>query len=509
LPSPQAWYAFDRAASCGASAGCIRTFTRLSAPQDMDADPSMSALALDDSRQMSRWRRRLLGGWSRLDLKTRLSMSMGLLLFVVLALAIGAVLRNAAHAVQSEIETVMRLAENVVDRAWSSAATPPDPAAVRRMLGVLDESRHLCVAEPAAYNISEHPTAECPAPLSPAVPDWFAERVRPQSSELRRSVSVAGEGQLSFVIKADPADEIAEAWGDVRPLLLALIWAGFLTNAVVVVSVWFALRPVDAIRAALQRMQAGELRPALPRAFTPELRGIVDGLERLGDTLTEVRADNLKLLRQCLDIQEEERRFIARELHDEFGQGVAAIDAYVALLQRRMQGHTALDAALGASELAGIRASVSQLYDRLRALLTELRPAGLDEFGVGPALQNLMAEWRRCRPDIRFTDDIALGDLGWDPFTQTAVFRIAQEAMTNAVRHARAHEIGLSLSRERDGAVTLVVRDDGGGRLPASLSARSRGLRGMHERAGLIGAALDLHATIGRGTTVALRIPAN
>jgi two-component system sensor histidine kinase UhpB len=476
----------------------------------MDADPPMTVSTIEAAAVWRRWRHRLLGGWERLDLKTRLSMSMGLLLFVVLAVAVGAVLRNAAHAVQSEIETVMRLAENVVDRAWADAGAPPDAATVQRLLAVLDESRHLCVAEPGHPDILEHPTGSCPATLNPAVPGWFAERVRPQSMELRRQVPVAGDGWFTFVIKADPADEVAEAWGDVKPLLLALIWAGFLTNAVVVISVWFALRPVDAIRAVLQRMQAGELQPALPQASTPELRGIVDGLERLGGTLAEVRADNLKLLRQCLDIQEEERRFIARELHDEFGQGVAAIDAYVALLQRRMQGQAhAADAAVGTAELLGIRASVSQLYDRLRALLSELRPAGLDEFGVGAALQNLMSEWRRCRPDIRFTDDIALGDLDWDPFTQTAVFRIAQEAMTNAVRHAGAREIGLTLSRERDGAVMLVVRDDGGGRLPTSLSPRSRGLRGMHERAGLIGAALDLHATVGRGTAVALRVPAH
>ena len=136
-----------------------------------------------------------------MDLKTRLSMSMGLLLFVVLAVAVGAVLRNAAHAVQSEIETVMRLAENVVDRAWADAGAPPDAATVQRLLAVLDESRQLCVAEPGHPDILEHPTGSCPATLNPAVPGWFAERVRPQSMELRRQVPVAGDGWFTFVIK--------------------------------------------------------------------------------------------------------------------------------------------------------------------------------------------------------------------------------------------------------------------------------------------------------------------
>ena len=464
-------------------------------------------------RRGPRWLLRAL--LTRVDLKTRLSLSIGLLLGVVLLLAVYAVLGNSRRAVQGEIDAVMRLATSLLDdRAIPAEAT--DPSLLPVLISVFDHTRHLCVARGAAEGGAT--ARACPAAIDDRVPDWFVAHVTTAPRELRIELPAVEGQRQSVTVRSDPADEILEAWNEARPLLLLIVAIGFLSNAIVVFSVWRALKPIDLIRDALAGIGRGELHPGLPSTTIPELKTIIDGVVELGLNLEQARSDNQRLLRHSLEVQERERRAIARELHDEIGQSLAAMDAEAALLQQRV--------AAAAPALSGrtqsIRSGIATLYDGLHRLLARLRPAGLDEFGLGPTLESLVADWSGRCPQIRFEVRIEVERVAGEALLQVYLYRIAQEALVNIARHARARRVSVMLCRDVDGAVHLRIADDGCG-LPAELRGgtdaaagrRGRtggeriglGLLGMIERAETLGARLSIESQPGEGTTIAVRLP--
>ncbi|MCK9194819.1 MAG: hypothetical protein M0P19_13200, partial [Nevskia sp.] len=195
-----------------------------------------------------RWLRR---AGTRVDLKTRLSVFIGIVLGVVLVVALFAVLNNSRRAVQHEIDSVMWLASELIDERRLNQGGGAENAvpSMSGLLHVLDHTRHLCVvleSEPLNSNAQY-----CPGSIDDAVPQWFSARVTVAPRELRRILMDANGSMVPIVIHSDPAEEILEAWQEVRPLLLLLLVIGFLTNTIVVVTVWRALRPIELIREAL------------------------------------------------------------------------------------------------------------------------------------------------------------------------------------------------------------------------------------------------------------------
>ncbi len=465
--------------------------------------------------------RGLLRAWrTRVDLKTRLSLFIGLLLGVVLLLAVYAVLGNSRRAVQGEIDAVMRLAASLLDDR-ALPASPGQGQLLPVLISVFDHTRHLCV-ERSGGNVRDDGRA-CPAAIDDSVPDWFVAHVTTAPRELRRQLQQADGASRLVVVHSDPADEILEAWNEARPLLLLIVAIGFLTNAIVVFSVWRALRPIDVIREALGQIGRGELHPMLPTVTTPELRTIVQGVIELSGDLERARSDNQRLLRHSLEVQERERRSIARELHDEIGQSLAAIDAEAAVLQQRIGSSShELSARAGS-----IRGGIAQLHDGVHSLLARLRPAGLDEFGLGPILESLVADWSARCPQIRFEVRIEVERVPGESLVQVYLYRIAQEALVNATRHGRARRISLMLFCDVDGSLHLRIADDGIG-LPADLQwqtgaeerQRARpdrrtdsrragfGLLGMAERAEALGARLTIDSRLNQGTCISLCLPA-
>ncbi len=431
---------------------------------------------------------------SRFDLKRRLSLAIASLLAVVLGLSVIVVVRNAAHSVRGEIDAVMRLANRLVEQDIASGES-----AARRLatLSVLDGSRHLCVEIEGRSAI-----APCPAPMPREVPRWFAHQVLPPLQQWTSQIEREDGSRVVVALRADGGDEVLEAWSEARPLLTAMALIGFLINATVVVIVWLTLRPVDAIRRSITSLSQGQLNPPFPQAATPELAGIVDGLRDLAQRLRLASEEKHRLLRRNLELQESERGAIARELHDELGQGLAVIDANVALLQQR----EVIDEDTRTTYLL-IRDSVAGCYDRLRALLVQLRPAGLSEFGLGVALQSLVGDWSRHCPHIAFESVIDAAAAPDDTLTQTYIYRVAQEALTNAVRHSGARRIRVEFGAAAGEPVCLRITDDGSGMRERRRRSKGYGLAGIRERAEAMGALLDLQSPPSGGTQIELWLP--
>ena len=222
--------------------------------------------------------------------------------------------------------------------------------------------------------------------------------------------------------------------------------------------------------------------------------------KRVDEQLQRSRRLLRKLAQRLRDAHEEERARLARELHDQIGQALTAIKLHLETLGRT--GDAGLKGPLG----EGIRLVDRALQD-VRTLSFELRPAMLDDLGLTAALSSYA---RRQAEAARLELHLVAPPLGERPpkEVETACFRIAQEAITNVVRHARARRLEIEL-QSKDHMLELRVRDDGAGFVAHGLASEAwdLGLVGMEERAVAAGGALDIESHHGRGTTVHAYFP--
>jgi two-component system sensor histidine kinase UhpB len=254
--------------------------------------------------------------------------------------------------------------------------------------------------------------------------------------------------------------------------------------------------------APLRRLAAvmGAVDPAQPgrRAEAPDRAGreVVALANALNAMLDRLEGERRESARRTLEAQEGERKRVARELHDEIGQTLTAIALRA---ERAANG----EAPARDQALAEIGDTALRSLEDVERIGRELRPEALDDLGLVNALIVLCARVEeqaslRVRPSLEWE----LPPL--PPEVELVIYRVAQEALTNVLRHAGAREVIISLSRGED-SVVLAVADDGRG-LPAQVS--ERGLRGMRERAMLIDSELSVASSAGAGTKVVLSVPA-
>lgn len=209
---------------------------------------------------------------------------------------------------------------------------------------------------------------------------------------------------------------------------------------------------------------------------------------------------NRALAQGLIALQESERAALARELHDEMGQRCTALRIETAVLRQCAAG----DRAGMLAAAARADASAQALYQSVRELLRRLRPAQLDELGLVPALQALCEGWElRSGVACIFLHEGRYDDL--PDAVEVAVYRIAQEALTNALRHAHAATFQLRLVRS-GAALQLEASDDGCGMDPG-VPRRGLGLLGACERAAALGGTLTLDGAPGQGVRLTLRLP--
>jgi signal transduction histidine kinase len=229
--------------------------------------------------------------------------------------------------------------------------------------------------------------------------------------------------------------------------------------------------------------------------------------ESLREEMVErARAERARteLLSRLVFAQEDERRRIAREMHDQFGEQLTALARRIGLLQAACGDRPDLLAQVDALD------AVARQIDRdVDHLVWELRPTALDDLGLRAALANYVQDW-----SVRVGIAAALHTSGLlsdrlSSQAETTLYRIAQEALTNVARHSRATSVDVILERRND-HVLLVIEDDGVGFEPATARPpQGFGLLGMQERAALVGATLEIESESGKGTTVLLRMAAD
>jgi two-component system sensor histidine kinase UhpB len=213
-----------------------------------------------------------------------------------------------------------------------------------------------------------------------------------------------------------------------------------------------------------------------------------------------------ELLARLVFAQEDERRRIAREMHDQFGEQLTALGRGIGALKEACGDRADLQAKVEALE-----AIARQLDRDVDQLVWELRPTALDDLGLRAALANYLHDWSARVGISAELHTSGLLDDRLASETETTLYRIAQEALTNVAKHAQAKNVDVILERRSD-SVLLIVEDDGVGfEPPAGNGGRAGqgfGLLGMQERAALVGASLQIESAAGKGTTVFVRMDA-
>ena len=216
---------------------------------------------------------------------------------------------------------------------------------------------------------------------------------------------------------------------------------------------------------------------------------------------SELLAHNRELSQQLIAVQESERLALARELHDELGQRCSAVLIETACLRRCAVGDRA--ALLGAAARADIAAQ--SLYQLVGGMLRRLRPANLDALGLVAALQELCESWEE-RSGVACVFHFDAGGEALPERINIAVYRVAQEALTNVTRHAHASHVRLALTRDTPLSLCLTIADDGRG-VDLAHATRGLGLLGASERAAALGGDLRVESAPGEGLRLSLRVP--
>lgn len=294
---------------------------------------------------------------------------------------------------------------------------------------------------------------------------------------------------------ADPAVIVTRAWtrtGDLMRVAVGMAIGGALLTGLLVVRL---LAPFRTILRGIERLQLGDFATRLPRLRVAEFDRLSSAVNDTAVTLQEAQAMRTELTRRLFTVQESERRALARELHDEFGQCLTATRAMAAAISQSGES-TAQDGARIA-QISG------QMMDSLRAELSRLRPPDLDDLGLRPALERLVADWRSRVPAVRFGLEF-VGDIDAVPDELAlSLYRIAQECVTNAIRHGAPKTVALRI--EVADGITLTATDDGSPRHDGSIGD-GFGLLGIRERVDALGGSFSL-ASVEGGMRATARLP--
>jgi two-component system, NarL family, sensor histidine kinase UhpB len=278
-------------------------------------------------------------------------------------------------------------------------------------------------------------------------------------------------------------------------VVLAMVAAALAVNLVVL---RHRFAPLEGLIEEMEKVDLSRPGPLLPDSIdgvgeTKEVERIELAFLRM---IRRLEAERRRAGSAALRAQEEERARVARDLHDEVNQSLTG------LLLRLEAVREAAPPELE-PEIAATRSLASQAMQELLSLARQLRPTALDDLGLAAAIAGQVEQVKRAGLAAELTTDGDFSDL--DDDVQLVVYRVAQEALTNAGRHSEAKRIAVSLRRAGDG-VDLEVADDGRG-FAFEQSERGLGIGGMRERALLIGAELTIESRPGKGTTVRLAVP--
>jgi two-component system sensor histidine kinase UhpB len=326
--------------------------------------------------------------------------------------------------------------------------------------------------------------------LSGRVPAWFGHLLALPELARQTPIVIRGERVGDLVFEPDMVADVYEKWIGFLAILASGVALTTFTLAITYLTVDAAVRPLRDLGTGLARLRDGHYGDRIV-CRPPEIRESCDATNELADTLMRLNRENRNLLRKMVSIQDDERRDIARELHDELGPLLFAIRANVVA----MLDNGVIDQDKSDSPAQKALQSVEALQSTNRRILDRLRPMHIEELGLQSSIQKLLRSVRSQAPamDVVFEIDPALEAV--DGVVSQTVYRVLQEGMTNVLRHAQANQMRLAAT-VLEGQVLVEISDNGVGM--AADADFGRGLTGMRERVRALGGTFELSRSDGR-----------
>lgn len=298
--------------------------------------------------------------------------------------------------------------------------------------------------------------------------------------------------------------ELAKAWDRLTGLLGLSATTTAAVCLLVYLTIYRALRPAQLIVNTLETMQTTDAVTPLPSFRLVEWQCIGTAINTFADTQKQLLTERKKLVLQLISVQEEERHYLAQELHDEFGQCLSAISALssAVLLTARQ------DCPQLVPEVESIAHINQRIMTTVRTLLLRLRPAELVELGLAASLDTLITEWNTQHAEQKTCQLIIEGETQQlaKPLPIT-LYRIIQEGLTNIAKHSTASKVCVTLKLEEESTLTLTIEDNG--KLVSFPFAKNQGLGllGIRERVNGLGGQFDLFTNESGGLTINVILP--
>ncbi|WP_445369497.1 sensor histidine kinase [Methylomonas sp. BW4-1] len=318
-----------------------------------------------------------------------------------------------------------------------------------------------------------------------------------------RPIALNGRVYGSLTITPSAELEIAEAWDKMVSLMTLSSVTVFAVCLLVYWSISRVLKPAKTIVAGVKEMESGRIDCRLPAFELNEWQRIAAAINQLANSQQQLLNERQKLVLKLINIQEDERRYLVRELHDEFGQCLAAINAVAASIKQTALQHCPALVA----ETDHISRITTHMLENVHGLLGRLRPAEFEELGLAVSLNTLVAGWNaRSGDKTRFQLDISGDCSSLAEVPAMTLFRITQECLTNIAKHATASNVSISLIVSLEYAI-LTVTDNGVAKTLPFSDATGIGLFGIRERVTALQGRLQLAIANPHGLIVKVCLP--
>ncbi len=438
--------------------------------------------------------------WPR-SLHGRLVLIPSALLVLGLLGTIGVILLHAKSRISAEVTSSVQIAHDLAITALHNVADADSRSAAFAALAQdLPRVRHVqfdLAASDGTAQSTIQPGADSVTPQRASI---LASLLAPPPVVQSFPVTVHGKDVGRLIVRSNPVDEIDEIIGEVELFSLVVMGVCLSTAGGLLLTVRRSLRPLQLLADGFDRLEHEDYRPIadIPVA---ELARVAGQFNQFAASLERVTSDNHLLIGRLLSMQDHERKEVAAELHDEFGPVLFGVRAEAACIMKQVARGT--DVFAHAQSIAELTDGIQRVNYRM---LERLRPLVLEQMGLPEALRQLLASWQTRSLEIAWSLDVPPGLDNPNETVALTLYRAAQEAITNAVRHAEATVIGLRLARESTGGLVLTIRDNGHGQ-PESFRY-GFGLLGMMERVRQIGGSLSVSGAR-PGVVVSIAVPSH
>jgi two-component system sensor histidine kinase UhpB len=410
--------------------------------------------------------------WKAFSLRTRMGVLLGGMFLSALVAGLVLLWVFSSDQILDENAPTARSAVTIAAalNAGLAASSSPD-ATLKAFVDQLASTP----ADAIAFRRSDQAPAPDSVKSSGKVPEWFVKALSLPDLAQHIPILIQGRRVGDLVFEPDLSAQVYEKWVGFLALLAASIVMAALASLMSFVTIGAALRPLRDLGEGLARLQTGDFTKNVDCSGPPEILESCLSVNKLAVTLSRLNSENRNLLRRMVSIQDEERRDISRELHDELGPLLFAIRANVTAM---------IDDDGAAANWSGLNVqrvlqAVEALQITNRRILDRLRPLLIEELGLDASIQKLLRDVHAQVPDMIVSLEIDPKIVTADSVVAQTVYRVLQESVTNVLKHAGASKLNVKTEVSRN-AILIEVADDGASAPPQPKFGR--GLTGMSER---------------------------